>query len=205
MFANEIKFWSDVLVATYPGWAINVAHNWGGSSAPGSNLGINIYAFDTSTAWSAACVVAQKELQEAQNALADSETKRQAVQAGAQIALLRASETRATTQEEITRRAMVLAMYYMAQTRTLKTIKTSMGHVDGHWMALIYRFVSGKSVLRPVYRSPAIGQGLLSPAKLAQWASEAMQQDAGTKNSGLEQLLRSEEMLVLPPSSGAIV
>lgn len=198
MLNNEVKFWSDMLVASNPGWSITVAHQWGEGMPGGLDLRVNVYAFDTASGWSGACATSALDFQAAHDLLRDSDTKRQAVQVAAHKDLKQVADAGASAQEEMTRRALVLDMYYLAQTQTFSTVRAHMGTIEGHWLTLLYRFKSGASTLRPVYRSSVIGAGMLSPSQLARWAAEVVEEDAQREQSAIATHLRRGDELVLP-------
>lgn len=199
MLSNEIKFWSDMMLASHPGWSVVIANDWKGKSPASSKHKVNIYAYDIATGWSGACMTSPADLADAQKMLEASVKKCQAIRTAAQSELIRLAEAQAGPSAEVTRRGLVLAMYYIAQTQTLKTVRSQYGRVDGHWLCLLYRFKSGLSTMRPAYMSQVASEAMFSHDQVAQWASEASEVDAKTEESGLNRLLRKGEELIIQP------
>ncbi|UUZ62580.1 hypothetical protein LP417_21775 [Polaromonas sp. P1-6] len=197
MQKNEAQFWANLLVGSNPGWSVSMAKSWGEGGAALAHLSAKIYAFDTSTGWSGTCAVTPDDLIQAADILEGSHTRRNAAVSYAHHELLRAADGMATASEEATRRAMVLNMYYVAQSQTLKVVRTRYGSVRGHWLCLLYRFKQGQSMIRPAFRSNVIGRKSMSQEMLAQWASEVMHEDQNAQGSGLLRQLRAGNQLLL--------
>ena len=197
MQKNEEQFWANLLVGSNPGWSVSMPESWGEGGAALAHLSANIYAFDTSTGWSGTCAVTPDDLIQAVNILEGSHIRRNAAVSYAHRELLRAADGLATASEDATRRAMVLTMYYVAQSQTLKVVRTRYGSVRGHWLCLLYRFKQGQSMIRPAFRSNAIGRESMSREMLAQWASEVMHEDRHAQDSGLLRQLRTGNQLLL--------
>ena len=197
MQKNEDKFWANLLVGSNPGWSVSMADSWGeGRSAP-AHLTANIYAFDTSTGWSGTCAVTPEDLIRAADILEGSQSRRNAALIHAHHELLRAADRNIVASENAARRTMVLNMYYIAQSQTLKVVRTRYGTVQGHWLCLLYRFKQGQSMIRPAFRSNVIGSESMRQQLLAQWASEVIHEDQNARDSGLQRQLRVGNQLVL--------
>ncbi|WP_041390408.1 hypothetical protein [Polaromonas sp. JS666] len=202
MKRNEEQFWANLLVGSKPGWSVSMAECWGESSAAPAHLSANVYTFDTSTGWSGTCAVTPDDLIQAADILEGSPIRRNAAIGYAHRELVRAADGKATAREDVTRRAMVLNMYYIAQSQTLKVVRTRYGSVRGHWLCLLYRFTLGQSMIRPVFRSNVIGPKSMSQDMLAQWAGEVMHEDRNAQDSGLQRQLRAgNELLLKDPTA----
>lgn len=196
MQKNEEKFWANLLVASNPGWTVNMSESRREGRPNQPHLTSNIYAYDTSTGWSGTCAIAPENLLQAADLMGGSASMRDAALCFAHIELLRASQGRATESAEATRRAMVLSMYYIAQSQSLKVVRSRYGSVRGHWLSLLYRFQKGQTMIRPVFRSDVIGQKPMSKEMLKQWADEVLHEDQSTNDSGLTRQLRTGNALV---------
>lgn len=197
MLSNESKFWSDLMLASHPGWSVVVAHDWNSMPVKTSLYKVNIYAYDMATGWAGACMTTEEDLTDGQKAMAGSEKKRVAIRNAAQVELMALADAMASGSSESTRRGLVLAMYYIAQTQTVETVRRQFGNVEGHWLCLIHRFKSGTSTMRPVYMSHVASKTLFSPAMVAQWASEASDADLLRDESELSRLLRRGEVPII--------
>lgn len=201
MQKNEDKFWADLLVGSNPGWAVSMANSWGDGSSHHPHLSANIYAYDTSSGWSGTCAVTPGDFLHAADILGGSLIMRDAAVCYAHRELVRASDGNATTSVAATRRAMVLNMYYLAQSQALKVVRVRFGSVHGHWMSLLYRFKKGQTMIRPSFRSDVIGTNPMSKQMIAQWAYEVLQEDQNTQDSGVDRQLRAGNELVFAASS----
>lgn len=174
-----------------------MGNSWGeGQSAP-SHLTANIYVFDTSTGWTGTCAVNPQDLIWAADILEGSQFRRNAALVYAHNELLWAADGNIAASENAARRVMVLNMYYIAQSQTLKVVRSRYGTVQGHWLCLLYRFKHGQSMLRPAFRSNFIGSESMPQQRLEKWASEVIHEDQSTQDSGLHRQLRVGNQLVL--------
>lgn len=196
MQKNEVKFWTSTLMASKPGGGLQVAHQWSRPDFRQVAQGINIYACDLATGWCGAGVISPENFTLANASLSQSEHERNAIKLSAPAELMGAAELGASPQEEITRRALTLCMFFLAQSHLYSTVRAHMKEVNGHWLALLYRYQSGFSELRPFYRSEVIGKDLLPPAALAKWSSEAVEADAGASQSQLHLRLQRGDSLI---------
>jgi len=201
MQKNEDKFWANLLVGTNPGWTVSMSESWSEGRPTQPHLTSNIYAYDTNTGWSGTCAIAPDNLLQAADIMGGSACMRDAALCFAHVELLRASEGKATESEEATRRAMVLSMYYIAQSQSLKVVRSRYGSVRGHWLSLLYRFQKGQTMIRPVFRSDVIGKQPISKVLLKQWAEEVLHEDQSTEDSGLSRQLRAGNNLVFSPQT----
>lgn len=174
-----------------------MSESWRDGRSKEPDLTANIYAYDTSTGWSGVCAIATKNLLQAADIMHGSNSMRNAALSFAHVELLRASDGMATGSAEAARRAMVLSMYYIAQSQSLKVVHSRYGSVRGHWLSLLYQFQKGQTMIRPVFRSDIIGNQPMSKAMLKQWADEVLQEDKSTTDSGLSRQLRVGNALVL--------
>lgn len=197
---NEDRFWANLMVGSNPGWSVSMANSWGEAGKTPNHLSANIYAFDTCTGWGGSCAVAPEDFILAADILDKSETRKNAAVGHAHHELARTANDNCAPGEDATRRVMVLSMYYLAQTQTLKVVRTRYGSVKGHWMCLLYRFKKGQSMLRPAFRSNIIGGDSMNQDDLAKWAREIMHEDRNAKDSGLLRQLRTGNNLVLKSS-----
>lgn len=196
MLQNEVKFWTSTLMASKPGGALQIAHQWAQPNFAQVAQGVNVYAYDVATGWCGAGVIATESFALANASLSQSEHERTAVKIAAPAELMSAADLGASPQEEITRRAMTLCMFYLAQSHLYGTVKAHMGGIGGHWLAIAYRYASGFSELRTFYRSEVLGKDLLPPAALAQWSSEAIETDAQASQSQLHLRLQRGDTLI---------
>jgi len=175
--------------------------SWSEGRPAQPHLTSNIYAYDTNTGWSGTCAIAPENLLQAADIMGRSACLRDAALCFAHVELLRASKGKVTKTKEENRRAMVLSMYYIAQSQSLKVVRSRYGSVCGHWLALLYRFQKGQTMIRPVFRSDVIGEQPMSKAMLKQWAMEVLHEDQCTENSGLSRQLRAGNNLVFSPQT----
>ncbi|MCY1165257.1 hypothetical protein D9M73_51600 [compost metagenome] len=197
---NEEQFWANMLVGSNPGWSVSMAESWGEGGIALPHLSANIYAFDTSNGWSGTCAVTPDDLIQAATIMEGSKIRRHAAVSFAHRELVRAADEKSTASSNATRRAMALNMYYLAQSQTMKVVRTRYGSVRGHWLCLLYRFKLGQSMMRPAFRSNVIGNESLSHELLAQWASEVIHEDQTAQDSGLLRQLRAGNQLLLKES-----
>lgn len=196
MQQNEVKFWASTLLASKPGGCVQVAHQWTKPDFKQVAQGLNIYACDIATGWCGAGVIDRPSFELANASLSQVEHERTAVKLAAPVELMTAADMSASPQEEITRRALTLCMFFLAQSHLYSTVKAHMKEVNGHWLALLYRYQSGFSELRPFYRSEVIGKDLLPPVALAKWSSEAVESDAMASQSQLHLRLQRGDSLI---------
>ena len=199
MSNHELKFWSDMLMVSPPARSVVMVTGWPYEPTAKSHHNTYIYALDLATGWGQACMTTDVNLGEARKQLGVSEQKQHAARNMAHGELIRLADAWEDEFSDKTKRGMILATYYIAQTQTVKTVWKQMGSIKGHWLALIYRFQSGATTMRPVYMSPAGHAGILGETKFQQWALDALNTDMLHEDSELSRQMRSGQELILAP------
>jgi hypothetical protein len=138
------------------------------------------------------------QLERASEVVNGSSNFRDAAVTGAQLELLTASQQPRTEQEEHTRRAITLCMFYIAQSDTLKVVRARYRHCHGHWMTLLYRFKDGRAMIRPAFKSTVIGAERMSEVLIKRWGADILAEDTTSEFFSQHQLSR-----VLHPSEAA--
>ena len=197
MTNNEMKFWANMLMASPQARAVNPVADWGAPVGPAMEPKSYIYACDLATGWGGACTTPPENLLESQKLLSVSQSKQQAARNFAQAELIALADANEPSNTQLMQRGMTMAMYYIAQTQTLKIVQRQYGQISGHWLALIYRFTDGASTMRPVFISPKGHRGLMQPEHVLNWALESVTDDQQREDSELSRQLRSGREMCL--------
>jgi hypothetical protein len=195
MHLNEDRFWANILIGSNPGWSVQMTAQQSPKQSGVQSPTAYLYAYDVSYGWNTNCAVPQESLLEAQAIQSRSPKLRDIAVTHGHHALIHAHR-KSENAPEIERRAMVLNLFYMAQTNTFQVVQTRYPDVSGHWMTLIYRFKSGHTMLRPAFKSNFVGGNRLSPGQIKQWASDISAEDEGYENSGLMRQIQSGNELL---------
>lgn len=191
MSSREYKFWTDFIATSNPGWTVQLDAQWGQRGSRLSDLKVFLYVFDTGTEWKAACATSTQDMEKARQHLQTSGSMRNAVKDTCGSLIRDAADQNGTADSELAKKALMLSMVSMTDTRTFAVVQERLGSTAGHWLTILYRLADGTILTRPAFVQAEQTKGLLSPEKLKDWAREIALADTSNPSTSVYKMIHS--------------